>query len=91
VAEALVVLIVATIVAVVPAAKAEPRRPFAEWLDAEEELGNGKTVDTVVPSAGVGEHHAQPRVADVARVVLVVEVEAGKSEADARASELMVK
>ena len=47
-----------------------------------------ETVDTIVPSVGVGGHHAQPRVADVAHVVLVIEVEAGKDEANARASEV---
>jgi hypothetical protein len=76
------------VVAVVPASKAEPRGPFAERLYAEEEVGNAKAVDTVVPGAGVGGYHAQPRVADVAHVVLVIEVETGKAEAGGRAGEL---
>ena len=85
VTEAVEVLVVATVIAVVSAAKAEPRGPFAEWLDAKEEVGDTKTVDAIVPGAGVGRHRAQPRVADVAHVVLVVEVEAGDVEVDARA------
>ena len=83
VTEGVEVLVVATVVAVVSAAKAEPRGPFAEWLDAKEEVGDTKTVDAIVPGAGVGRHRAQPRVADVAHVVLVVEVEAGDGELDA--------
>ena len=81
--EAVEVLVVATVVAVVSAAKAEPRGPISEWLDAKEEVGDTKTVDTIVPGAGMGRHRAQPRVADVAHVVLVVEVEASDGELDA--------
>lgn len=88
VAEAVVVLVVAAVVLVGPAAQAEPRRPLAHRFDTEEEVGDEEAVDAVIPGAGMGGHDAQPRVADVAHVVLVVEVEAGDGEVNARAREV---
>ena len=62
---------------------ADARRPGAERLDAEEEVGEAEAVDTVVPAARVCGHRAAPGLADVAHVVLVVEVQAGEAEVDA--------
>ena len=88
VAEAVVVLVAAAEVPIGPAAQPEPCGPFAKWLDAEEQVGDAHTVYAVVPGAGVGGHHAQPRLANVAHVVLVVEVEAGDGELDALGGEV---
>ena len=83
VAEAVVVLVAGAVVAVVAAAQADARGPGAERLDAEEEVGEAEAVDAVVPAARVRGHRAAPGLADVAHVVLVVEVQAGEAEVDA--------
>ena len=83
VAEAVVVLVAGAVVAVVAAAQADARGPGAERLDAEEEVGEAQAVDAVVPAAQVRGHRAAPGLADVAHVVLVVQVQAGEAEVDA--------
>jgi hypothetical protein len=87
------VVVVAVLVAaakgsVGPAAQPEPRGSFAKWLEAEKEVGDAQTVYAIVPGVGVEGYHAQPRLADVAHVVLVVEVEAGDDELDAQGGEV---